>query len=220
MTPPLTYDVRGGIRNWHGLGNFQYGDCVIAAFEHLRMVKGVANDSSWRKLLYQTGFRPPHTPYSVEIYAEYLATQGEKPGGNVGVDPASFLAWAESKNLILGWGEISQPKNRDSLHQAMVDYTGVLTCVELTTNSYDNWNNGKAWDVGPGPNDQPNPNLAHATALVRYGIEQDAVVTWGAVKSQTAAYTELCTYQAFVFLDAQDTTRPNFNQLLANIKNL
>ena len=226
---PLHADVRHGIRVWPSEGNFVYGDCVVAAFEHLRMVKGTSNASSWKKLLYQIGFRPPHTPYSIEIYAKYLATLNQKPSPTIGVDPNTFFPWAEENKLITAWGTVNVDKTfvdangltmRDRLHQAMIDYRGVMTSIELTTDAYQNFENGKPWDVGPSPADQPNPNLGHETALVAYGPELDSVVTWGQMKSQTAAFTEDTTYQAFVFLDAQDISRPNYAQLLANIKNL
>lgn len=229
MTLPIHADVRSGIRVWPSDGNFVDGDCVVAAFEHLRMTKAVANASTWKKLLYTVGFRPAHSAYSIALYAQYLTTQGQQPGPNTGVDPNTFFPWLESKRLIQGWGTVNVDETfvdanglaaRDRLHQAMINYRGVLTCIELTRNAYTNFSNHEAWKVGPAAGDQPDPNLGHATALVAYGPLDDAVVTWGQMKSQTAGFTEACTYQAFVFLDAQDTLRPNYAELLANIKNL
>lgn len=229
MTLPLHYDVRNGVWRWHSMGNFVYGDCVVAAFEHLRMVKGTSNASSWQKTLYRAGFRPPHTPYAIEVYAEYLATQGQKPGPTIGIDPLTFLPWAQEHNLILAWGSVNVDKSfvdanglgmRDRLHQAMIDYDGVMLSIELTNDAYQNFENRTPWHVGPAPADQPNPVLGHETALVAYTPQLDSVVTWGQMKSQTAAFTEATTYQGFVFLDAQDTAKPNYAQLLANIKNL
>lgn len=229
MTLPLRYDVRNGIRRWRSMGNFIDGDCVIAAFEHLRMVKGVSTASTWQKLAYQVGFRPPHTPYALAIYAKYLATQNQQPGPDVGVDPNTFFPWAKEQKLIIDWGTVNVDRTfvdanglsmRDRLHQAMINYRGVMTSISLTQNAYQNYQSSAPWDVGPDPADQPDPALGHETALVAYGPQLDAVVTWGRMKSQTAAFTETCTYQAYVFLDAQDTLLPNFDQLLANIKNL
>ena len=228
-TLPLSYDVRNGIRRWGSMGNFIDGDCVIAAFEHLRMVKGVANASSWKKLIYQVGFRPPHTPYALEIYAKYLATQNQKPGPNTGVDPLLFFPWAQENNLITAWGTVNVDPTfvdaaglsmRDRLHQAMINYRGVMTSIDLTENAYNYYMLRTPWHVGTRTADKPNPYLAHETALVAYGPALDEVITWGRMKSQTPAFTETCTYQAFVFLDEQDALLPNYEELLANIKNL
>ena len=229
MTLPLHYDVRNGVWRWGGMGNFQDGDCVIAAFEHLRMIKGTSNASSWQQTLYRVGFRPPHAAYAIEIYTQFLATQGQQPGPTQGVDPMAFFPWAQEHNLITAWGTVNIDKNfvdanglgmRDRLHQAMIDYRGVMLSVELTENAYQNYYTRTPWHIGADSADTPTPSLAHEVALVAYTPELDSVVTWGQMKSATAAFTEAATYQAFVFLDAQDTTSPNYAQLLANIKNL
>lgn len=233
MTLPTAYDVRNGNRRWGSLGNFYTDDCTIAAFEHLRMVKATTSASSWQKLIYQVGFRPPHTPYTLEIYSQYQVGVGEKPSHTTGVDPGSFFPWAKEQGLILDWGRVTidtqwndtfpNPgglSNVDRLHQAMIDYRGVLLEAFLTPNAYHNWSEPRAWDVGPAPGDTPSEGLGHATALVQYGPANDGVVTWGRVKSQTHAFTQATTFGAFVFLDAQDTLLPNYAELLANIKNL
>ncbi len=222
-------DVRHGIRRWGGMGNFVFGDCVIAAFEHARMVKGTAQASSWQRLLWRVGFRPPHTPYAIGIYAQYLATLGEKPGPAQGVDPALFLPWAESKGLIKAWGTVNADPHfidaqgrdmRARLRDATAAYNGVMLSISLTENAYRDYNLQTPWDVGPDPADQPDYALGHETLMVVSGPNDDAVVTWGQMKTQTAAFTEATTYAAYVFLDAQDTALPNYGALLANIKNL
>lgn len=227
-TLPLKYDVRNGIRKWGGMGNFLDGDCTIAAFEHIRMVKATTGASSWQKLIYQAGFRPPHTPYALEVYTQYLATLGEKPP-NAGVDPASFLTWAQEHKMITAWGSINIDKTfvdangfgmRDRLHQAMINYRGVMLSVELTLNACNYYQKPQPWHIGTGPNDQPNAAFAHETALVAYTPDLDEVVTWGQMKAETPAFTLATVYDAHVFLDAQDTSLPNYAQLLANIKNL
>ncbi len=223
MTLPPHADVRGGIRRWGGLGNFQDGDCVIAGFEHNRMTKAVANGSSFARLIYRLGFRPPHTPYTLAIYAQYLATQGEKPGPSAGVDPASFFPWAQERGLIIAWGRVNLTggdADRDALHQAMIDYRGVVLTILLTENAYQNWYTRTPWHIGPDPADRPNPQLAHAVLLVQYNDIEDAVVTWGRAKTETATFTSAATYGAFVFLDESDVVRPEYPELLSKIKSL
>lgn len=219
MTVPLTGDVRHGIRRWGSLGNFIDGDCVIAAFEHARMCKGTAKASSWQKLIWKLGFRPPHTPYSLSVYAKYLETIGQKPGPEVGVAPDAFFTWAKEQGLIIDWGHLTS-LTRDSLHQAMLDYNGVVLAIQLTQDAYHNvWDN-QAWSIGTDPGSQPDPTLGHATLLVQYNADEDAVVTWGRTKNQTAQFTTVTTWGAYVFLDEQDRNRPNFDQLLAGIASL
>ena len=229
LSLPAHYDVRNGIRRWLGMGNFQDGDCVIAAFEHCRMVKATTNASTWQRLVYRLGFRPPHSPYAVEVYAEFLATLGQKPGPSQGIDPNAFFPWAKEKGLITDWGHVNVDKTfvdsnglamRDRLHKSMIDYRGVMLSIELTPNAYNNFMSRTPWHVGTATADTPDPNLAHETLLTTYGPDLDSVVTWGQMKSQTAAFTEATTYEAFVFLDESDTLRPNYAELLANIHNL
>lgn len=194
--PPPTYDLRRGIRKWGMLGNGDDGDCVIAAFFHILMVRAVAAASSWKKLLYRVGFTPPTAKQAIALYAEYLATLGEKPGPTTGVVATGFLNWAQSKGLIAQWSELTVT-DEATLHTAMIAETGIMLTMNLTNYAYRHFDDPVAWSIRPG--DTPNPSLAHAVALVAYGPENDAYVSWGRVKSATRQFTQDCLVSAFTF---------------------
>lgn len=201
MTLPIHYDLRRGIgnRTWSWLGNDRFADCTVAAYLHLCMVHNLAAASTWQKLLYRLGYRPPHDPFAVELYTEFLSTLSEKPSGTQGVDPFTFFTWLKSKGIIEDFAQIdiTGSNGEDAIHQAMVDWNGCLLVLLLTTYAFDNYWNGKAWDMRPG--DVPNPALAHAIALVEYGPLQDAAVTWAQIQSMTRAFTKACVYACWVF---------------------
>ncbi len=75
--PPTSYDLIYNVQEWGMLGNNRFGDCYESAFEHLRMSKAMSGRSPVHKALYRAGFRPPHTPYTEEIYWEYGHSIGE-----------------------------------------------------------------------------------------------------------------------------------------------
>ncbi len=205
MTLPASANVTGGIRNFGELGNDVDGDCVCAATEHIRMCKAVTNASRLKKVLYQLGFKPPSGKYTLELYAEWLLTQNEKPGPEVGVQPVLWLQWLEAQGLIDAYGVL--PLDLPTIKQAMVDYRGVIQCIYLTNNAYNDITPKLPWNVGPGKYDQPNYALAHAVALVEYNPTVETVVTWGALKAMTNAFESACTYGALVFVDEEDEKR-------------
>src|ERR1035438_5905559 len=132
MTAPATADVRGGIRNWGGaLGNEVDGDCVAAAFEQLRKTHEVTKASSFKKVVYKLGFRPPHENYTLAVYTEFLATQGMLPGPDAGIDPDQFFPWLLSKGMVKDWGKVPV-SDVDACKQAVVDHHGCLLTVPLT----------------------------------------------------------------------------------------
>jgi hypothetical protein len=192
-TPPPSGDIRNGIRDWADdsgmLGNAQYGDCVIAAFEQLRKCHEVANGSNWKKILWRLGFKPPHTKYAIEIYAEYLATLGEKPSPTNGVDPGAFLTWAQSKGMVSNWGQITSSAGPGQLfaasdlptvESAMLAHDGCILTVTLTPDAYQaQAEAGGHWTYSPtDPNQQPKNGLFHAIAMVAYSLNWITAVTW------------------------------------------
>jgi hypothetical protein len=194
MILPLRADIRGGIRNWDGaLGNDVYGDCVIAAFEHLRMTKNVSKASTFKKVLYKLGFRPPHAPYTVEVYREYLATQGQTPGPNAGVDPDSFFAWLKNKGMVKGWGSLAT-SNASQVEQAMIDHKGVLITVDASMLTADEESPNAIWDTT-----NKSASSDHAIALVKYDPTFFYCVTWGFIVRLTDNYWKNSTFGCYWF---------------------
>lgn len=214
MTTPLSGNVTGGIRNFGALGNDEDGDCVDAAVEHIVMCKSTTMASRWKKILYYLGYKPPSTKYTLALYAEYLATLGEKPGPETGVDPGSYLAWLLAQGDITSWGIIKP----EAANQAILDYRGILAAVALTTNSYEG-KPGALWIVGPNAKDQPNPQLGHGIAIVEYTPTEYTCVTWGYLQDMTVEYLDTCSGPnfgaLFVFTTTEDEDRLGHDAYIA-----
>jgi hypothetical protein len=206
MTIPTSANVTGGIRNFGAFGNDVDGDCVCAATEHIRMCKGVTQQSRLKHVLYRLGFKPPTGVYTMDLYTQYLATLSEKPSPETGVDPAQWFAWLKAQGLVVDWGLILN-YDLPTLQQAMIDYRGFLLAIELTDNAYNDVTPSKPWDVGPGEYDQPNPQLSHAVAVVEYSGLLQTCVTWGYLKAMTDSFVKTCWEGAVVFVTVEDKER-------------
>ena len=200
ITPPLHADVRGGIRNWGGaLGNLVDGDCVIAGFEQLRKCHAVTSASTWRKVLYRVGFRPPHKAYTVQIYAEYLSTVGLTPGPTSGVYPNLFFAWAQTQGLIKSWGAVDVTDTA-AMQEAMATHHGCLLTLALTPQAYGSAAiPGGRWVTGTTKNYKPNPNIQHAIAMVEYNPAWWACVTWGDLVYLSPPFVSECVNGCYWF---------------------
>jgi hypothetical protein len=174
------------------LGNDVDGDCVVAATEHLRMCQNVTKASTVKRVLYRLGFRPPHTGYTLELYAQYLATLNEKPSATTGVYPEGWFTWLKSRGLIKDFGSVDFTKQL-LVQQAMIDHRGVLLTMSLTPSAI-----GKdavpdgLWTVDSGRGDQPNKAWQHAVALVEYNTYSYGIVTWGEINRLTRDYFAAC----------------------------
>jgi hypothetical protein len=171
------------------------------------MCKSVQAASKWKHVLYRLGFKPPSTQYTLGLYAQYLATLGEKPGPDTGVDPGGYLAWLLAQGLITSWGIVPL----SGVNQAIIDYRGVLAAVALTHNAAYNIGPNGIWIVGPQAVDQPNPSLGHGIALVEYTPTNYTCVTWGYLQKLSLAFLQLCAGPqfgaCFVFTTNEDEAR-------------
>ena len=221
---PITFDYTGGLRRWGWKGNNIDGDCAAVSLEDLRMAKATAAASAVERILFYVGFRPPGDPYTLDIYAAYLATLGEKPGPDVGVYVDGFLEWCRThqpKPLLLAWARVDLAVDVDATIRALASqYTGAMLTLELTYNSYANYWKPTPWDVGPSPNDQPSPALWHEVALVRATPDFDVIATWNQNKDVTPAYMQLCARACYVVLMQEDTWRPDFAAKMAALQSL
>lgn len=193
MTPTVI-DVRGGIRKWGMLGNDVDGDCVVAATEHLQMIHNLATTSTWKRLLYRLGFKPPSTQFTLDLYTRFLASLGET-GPSTGIYPGQWFPWLKAQGIITDWQAIALDPT--SVRQALLDWKGCLLALELTSYSYNNTFGNVPWEVRPG--DVPNPNLGHAVALVSSNETDYGVVTWGRMKSMTNEFFTECVNGCWVF---------------------
>ena len=224
-SPPITFDFSGGLRHWGYLGNDVWGDCVPAATEHLRMAKAVAATSTVLRPLYHVGFRPPGAPYTRLLYAQFLATLGEKPGPNQGVYPSQWLNWLMAHQphpLLIGWAPWPLQGGADAAaREAASQFTGALIEYELTPRAYAMSSSQEPWGIaGTTAYDQPSVRLFHEVALVRATPKVSVVVTWGQNKDVTPAFADLCTQSIIVCLMEEDTWRPDFPEKLAALRAL
>lgn len=202
---PSSANVTGGIRNFGELYNDVDGDCVCAGTEHNVDCKGTTLLSRWKRVKYLLGFKPVTSAYTLELYSEFLATLGEKPGPDMGVNCQQWFRWLKEQGLIVEWGIVDYKKI--ALKKAMIDYRGVVLTLSLTQNAYQQFPSGKPWDVSSDPNDQPDPSLGHAIMLCEYNAELLTAVTWGQLQAMTYDFWKACGNGAFVFVSPEDKKR-------------
>lgn len=196
VAPPPNADVSHGITSCGMDGNADVGDCVQAATDHYNVAKtGDVNQIN------KLGGVGPQA-----LYCEWGLAQGAPPAPGTscpdnGTDPRSWLDWCVSKGIIYEWGEIAD-LSPDTIHQAMIDFKGVLITVDLPPDAEQQFNAGQPWSIAGGEN--PNPNAGHAILLVRYDPTADYFWTWGALQPATVAWDAGCITGAFVIFDADD----------------
>ena len=225
MSLPITFDYSGGIRVWGWQGNAGLGDCVQASLEDLRMAKATVAGSAVDRVLYRVGFRPPRSAYTTQVYTQYLATLGEKPGPDVGTNVNDFLQYGllhQPRPLILGWARVPlSGSDRDATIRALaLQFTGCLVTIELTQNAYQHFYAPIPWHVGPGPLDQPVPALLHEVAVVRATKDFTVVTTWDQNKLATPAFMDACAVGAHVVLTDSDMLAPDWAQKYAALQAL
>lgn len=213
---PETGDVTNGVTSWGMLGNDQYGDCGVAAFEHLCMAKAATNG------VYASDFVVPTTQATVDLYFAYGEAQGEGPNADQGVENATWLAWLFKQGLIEGYAEIdvASPGAADRVHAAMNEFGGVLVGVQLTADAEQLFGAHQPWTTENG--ETPQTNMGHDVALVKYDANGDTFVTWGDLQASTINWDSVCIDEAWVFVTRQDAERAgyDFEALLTALKTL
>ncbi len=217
MSTPPSADVTGGIpnRSLKTYGNIAYEDCVIAAAYHIEQFKNVAKGSSFKKLLWRLGFHVPTNQMAIKEYGTYLASQKSPP--NAGVVASTYLNWKVARGDFAAWSQVDtwSQGSEERLHQAMIDFRGVILAGDLTLNSV---NTRQTWTIGTSSADEPNPNFGHAVALCHYTPQFDECVTWGYRQRMTREFRSLVFGGAFVFLLNSEKNDPGFASNLATIK--
>lgn len=213
----LLFNITGGIRRWGWKWNNVWGDCVAAAVEDLRTAKATTAQSTWRKVLYRFGFRPPGDFYTRDLYVQYLATIGEKPGPTVGLDPGSFLAWLKANGHIIEWANIpvGATTGADDAAKAGAEFRGAILTLELTGNMYNrDFFSNRPWGLDGNAGDTPVPTLFHEVALVRTVENYNVIATWNQNKLMTLPCADLTTRAIHVFLTEEDKADPRFDSML------
>lgn len=197
--PPPSGDVTNGITEWGMLGNDQYGDCGPAATEHYRMAKAGSVSVS-----------PPATDaYTEGLYFAYgkaMGESGDQP--DEGVDNATWLKWGFDEGLWEGYARLDA-SDADEVHQAMLNFHGVLIGCSLTDDAEQEFNAGQPWNITS--RDQPDPQEGHDVLLVKYGPDGEELVTWSDLQAATIAWEsgEVAAgdLEAWVMISAEDAER-------------
>lgn len=196
---PQSADVRGGIRRTPNFGNFTFGDCVVASYCDNLLTKNVTSASTWRRILYRLGFKPPTNGVAIADYTAYLATLGETPSPTQGIDPSGFYTWLQARGRIKSWGTVNHTQPA-LVEQAMIDHRGVTLTMALT-----DWADGAGatqmalWDVNGSPGHQPNYAKQHAVCLVEYNVTTYAIFTWSYTVRLSASYYDACVNGCYWF---------------------
>ncbi len=215
----LLFNISGGIRRWGWKFNDSLGICVPASVEDLRTAKATTARSTWRRVLYVLGFRPPGDFYTRVLYVQYLATLGEKPGPTMGVDPGSFLAWMKANGHIIEWANVPVlpgSSAADQAAQAGAQYRGAILTINLTENMYANdFYSRRPWGIDGNGGDVPLPTLSHEIALVRTTESANVIATWDRTKVMTLPCGDLTIRAIHVFLTVEDKADPRFPAMLS-----
>lgn len=194
-TAPPSGDVSRGIEAWGMDGNDQYGDCGPAATDHYQ----VAKSGEVTQIDKLGGIGP------VALYFEYGTSQGEPgPKPDQGVTNASWLKFLFDKKIIEAYAELDVT-NVTEVHQAMIDFSGVLVGVQLNSNAETQFNNHQPWSLANGQ--QATPNEGHDILLVKYDASGDTFVTWGALQPATVKWDGTCITEAWVVVTSDDAAR-------------
>ena len=225
-------NVSGGIRNYGTLGNLVDGDCVVAAYYHILMAKNVSRQPPLKQFAYRLGFPVPTNASAIYEYATYLATLNEKPGPTQSVAIDGWLDWQQKQGKVTIWRQILPPnsqfpttvENEDfeaRVRSAMTLAGGAIVAGLLSQNAYNHWGRGTCWSYDANkPNDQPDWNLGHATAMLAYRNARDYVVTWGQWQAMTKVFREVLMNSVFVYLHTCDEQLPDYQQRYAALEAL
>lgn len=192
--PPPQGDVTGGLTEWGMFANDKASDCGPAAYGHNRMAKAGAVIA----IITDT--------YILDtIYYPYGIAMGEPgPNPDQGVDPQTFLKWLFDQAYIEAYAFIDHT-NQDVVHQAMLNYNGVMIASSLTDSAENEFNAHQPWTITDV--EQPDPNDGHYITLVKYDSNGDTFVTWGALQQATVTWDQGAIDSAAVLITQEDAAR-------------
>jgi hypothetical protein len=191
--------VSHGITNWLMLGNDQHSDCGAAMVEHARMAKAAVGINSDGSGQFPEGFALPTeedtlTPY----YAYGIDVLNEPPPTpDDGVENATWLKYLydvtaglakkPASDDIVEWAYAEiDASDVNEIHQAMLDFHGVLVGCSLTDQAETEFSNHQPWTITA--QEQPDPQMGHDILLVDFDTEGEDIITWAAKQRCTIAW--------------------------------
>jgi len=203
--PPPSGDVTSNIDTWGMDGNDRWSDCVAAASDHYQVAKARS-----QAVVGQLGGIGP-----VQLYFECgraMGEQGTPP--DQGLVIATWLLWLYHQGVIEGFAQLDH-NNEAQVHQAMLDFGGVLLGIDLTPTAEPDF---EASPPRPWTGQNGTPTKGHGVLLAEYDPTGGKVVTWGRLQP----YTGLAVREAWVFVSSEDADRVGVNmaRLVATIDGL
>lgn len=180
------------------LGNDQYSDCGPAATMHYRMAKA--------------GQVIPSITESttLTLYRAYGEAMGWGKDADQGVSNDTWLKFLFDEGIIEGYAELDA-SNLDEVHQAMLDFRGVLVGCSLTDDAEQDFEATPPvpWQVTP--DDQPDPQEGHDILAVKYDPNGETMVTWGALQEVLVDWEQGEAYagdlECWVIVTSEDAER-------------
>lgn len=205
LAAPSQYDVDKAMKliiDNPMYGNDEYGDCVIAGRGHhtRRMEYKEQN-----KILQIT---------DQEILNEYFKETGGQDSGLIVLD--SLNKWRQNGWIagganykIQAFSQI-QPRDLNSLKQAIYLDLGVGCGIAFPDSAMDQFNKGQWWGVVKGATIEG----GHYVYIVGYNAHGPVCVTWGRKQQMTWNFWKKYCEECYVMFDAKDSTKfINFSKL-------
>lgn len=215
LIAPTEDDWSGGIpgKILGMLGNADWSDCGPAGTEHGRMFKAILAVESGVPQ-WAAGFRAPHEPYTMWLYAQYLKTMGETLAQDPGVENSSWLLFmynitktnpGDDTLAFAEWSLTTDP------NQLLLDATalrGMLTAVELDTDYNKEFNNDEPFGT---LSIVPNPNYGHDMWWSGFGPTYKTYCTWSTYHEATLPWDAACVIERWGILTKEDAERTGVN---------
>lgn len=177
-------------------GNDTHGDCVIAGrahqtlrFEYLEQKRVIAIGDA-------------------DVLREWRLENGGTEDGLVLLD--SLKAWrargwavGAATYRIDAFAEVDRTRSAE-VKRAIVMQVGVGLGLMLPYFALTQFNAGRAWDVGRGPDADPDPAGGHYVYCPGYTRRGPVCVTWGRRQPMTWGFFERYCDEAYVMVDARD----------------
>ena len=213
------FDITEGVHTYGWKGNRRFGDCVEVAFEDLRQLKYLHNENEVARLWADVHGIPGRAHLTFSLYAQYLATLGEKPSPTIGSSPTGFLAWCYQHGLINEWASIELGTDRVSaVTEAADTYHGAMLTLMLTADMYQGFDDHVPWGTPLGYGETPLPQFTHEVALVRATPDYLVVATWDQNKLMTIPCAQSTIVWCNVFLTDADEWDVDYQSKLDDLR--
>lgn len=175
--------------------NDQYGDCVVAGFDHFRQtVTGLL-----------TGTQQNFTTEEIEAF--YKTQNPGFPAEDNGMDIQTFLEYLQANKHVVGFAKIDH-SNEQEMKAAVYMGLAVITGAQLQQAQETQFSEKKPWDTVAG-----SPYIGgHCTVSIGYknSPDQETLVTWGDEQQATERFVSGQMDEAWFVLLQEHLDHPTF----------